>query len=69
MPALANPPNTIHLVGKLVWLDLETTDLPGAKHFYGDLIGAHGATSTILEDPTGAVFGVSGYERYTCEGS
>jgi predicted enzyme related to lactoylglutathione lyase len=39
VPALANPPNTIHQVGKLVWLDLETTDLPGAKHFYGDLFG------------------------------
>ena len=39
VPALANPPNATHQVGKLVWLDLETTDLPGAKHFYGDLLG------------------------------
>jgi predicted enzyme related to lactoylglutathione lyase len=39
VPALANPANTAHQVGKLVWLDLETTDLPGAKRFYGDLFG------------------------------
>jgi predicted enzyme related to lactoylglutathione lyase len=39
VPALANPPNTTRLVGKLVWLDLETADLPGAKRFYGDLFG------------------------------
>jgi predicted enzyme related to lactoylglutathione lyase len=39
VPALANPANGAHQVGKLVWLDLETTDLAGAKHFYGDLFG------------------------------
>jgi predicted enzyme related to lactoylglutathione lyase len=39
VPALADPANAAHQVGKLVWLDLETTDLPGAKRFYGDLFG------------------------------
>jgi predicted enzyme related to lactoylglutathione lyase len=39
VPALASPASATHQVGKLVWLDLETTDLPGAKHFYGDLFG------------------------------
>jgi predicted enzyme related to lactoylglutathione lyase len=39
VPALSNPANDAHQVGKLVWLDLETTDLAGAKHFYGDLFG------------------------------
>jgi predicted enzyme related to lactoylglutathione lyase len=39
VPALANPANAAHQVGKLVWLDLETTNLPGAKQFYGDLFG------------------------------
>ncbi len=39
VPALANPPTGVHLVGKLVWLDLETTDLPGAKLFYRGLFG------------------------------
>jgi predicted enzyme related to lactoylglutathione lyase len=39
VPALTSPPNDMHLVGKLVWLDLETTDLPGAKSFYGALFG------------------------------
>ena len=39
VPALASPVNATHHVGKLVWLDLETTDLRGAKHFYGNLFG------------------------------
>ena len=39
VPALASPANATHHVGKLVWLDLETTDLRGAKHFYGNLFG------------------------------
>jgi len=39
VPALSNPANAAHQVGKLVWLDLETTDVPGAKQFYGDLFG------------------------------
>jgi len=39
VPVLANPATGVHLVGKLVWLDLETTDLPGAKRFYHALFG------------------------------
>jgi len=39
VPALSLPANDTHLVGKLVWLDLETTDLPGAKSFYASLFG------------------------------
>jgi len=39
LPALSSPANQTHLVGKLLWLDLETTDLPGAKRFYRALFG------------------------------
>ena len=39
VPELSNPANHTHLVGKLIWLDLETTDLPGAKRFYHALFG------------------------------
>jgi len=39
VPALNSPANDTHLVGKLVWVDLETTDLPGAKSFYASLFG------------------------------
>jgi predicted enzyme related to lactoylglutathione lyase len=39
VPALSNPATGAHLVGKLIWLDLETTDLPGAKLFYHALFG------------------------------
>jgi predicted enzyme related to lactoylglutathione lyase len=39
VPALSNPATGVHLVGKLIWLDLETTDLPGAKSFYRALFG------------------------------
>jgi len=39
LPALSRPANDTHLVGKLIWLDLETTDLPGAKRFYRALFG------------------------------
>jgi predicted enzyme related to lactoylglutathione lyase len=39
VPALSRPANDTHLVGKLIWLDLETTDLPGAKRFYHALFG------------------------------
>lgn len=39
VPALVSPPSSSHQVGKLVWLDLETTDLAGAKRFYGGLLG------------------------------
>jgi predicted enzyme related to lactoylglutathione lyase len=39
VPALSNPATGVHLAGKLIWLDLETTDLPGAKRFYRALFG------------------------------
>ena len=39
VPVLADPATGAHLTGKLVWLDLETTDLTGAKRFYHDLFG------------------------------
>jgi len=39
VPALVSPPRSTHHGGKLVWLDLETTDLTGAKRFYWGLFG------------------------------
>jgi predicted enzyme related to lactoylglutathione lyase len=39
VPPLTSPASNAHLTGKLVWLDLETTDLPGAKRFYRALFG------------------------------
>jgi predicted enzyme related to lactoylglutathione lyase len=54
MPALSRTPNDSHLVGKLIWLDLETTDLAVAKRFYRGLFGwdyrdyhADGADHTV----------------------
>jgi len=56
-PVLSNPATGLHLVGKLVWLDLETTDLPGAKTFYRGLFGwnyrdyhAYGVDYTVALD-------------------
>jgi hypothetical protein len=39
VPAITNPPNADHLVGKVIWLDLETTSLARAKKFYTGLFG------------------------------
>ncbi len=39
VPAISNPATSLRLGGKLIWLDLETTDLPAAKRFYGALLG------------------------------
>ena len=39
LPALTSPATRSHLPGKLIWLDLETTDLPGAERFYHGLFG------------------------------
>jgi hypothetical protein len=54
VPVLSNPATGAHLVGKLIWLDLETTDLPGAKIFYRSLFGwdyrdyhSYGANYTV----------------------
>jgi predicted enzyme related to lactoylglutathione lyase len=65
VPALANPATGLHLVGKLVWLDLETTDLPGAKRFYHALFGwqyrdyhAYGVSYTVAMANGNAVAGL-----------
>lgn len=39
LPALVAPAGTEHHVGKVIWADLVTTDLPGAERFYGALFG------------------------------
>jgi hypothetical protein len=38
-PAITRPANGQHLVGKIVWRDLETTDLARAKKFYAAVFG------------------------------
>ena len=38
-PAITNPASTQHLVGKVIWLDLQTINLKRAKEFYGALFG------------------------------
>jgi predicted enzyme related to lactoylglutathione lyase len=54
VPELSTPASGLHLAGKLIWLDLETTDLPGAKRFYRALFGwdyrdyhSHGVDYTV----------------------
>jgi hypothetical protein len=39
MPALTKPANSEHHAGKVIWRDLQTTDLSRAKEFYGGLFG------------------------------
>jgi predicted enzyme related to lactoylglutathione lyase len=39
VPAITHPANTDHLVGKVIWLDLETVDLARAKKFYSGMFG------------------------------
>ena len=39
LPPLAQPPTSEHHVGKVIWADLVTPDLDGAKRFYGGLFG------------------------------
>ena len=39
LPALTQPPSGEHHVGKVVWADLVTPGLDGAKRFYGALFG------------------------------
>jgi len=39
LPALVQPATSQHHVGKVIWADLITTDLDGAKRFYGGLLG------------------------------
>jgi len=38
-PAITDPASTQHHVGKVIWLDLQTTHLKRAKEFYGALFG------------------------------
>lgn len=39
LPRVSNESNSIHHVGKFIWFDLFTRDLPGACDFYGRLFG------------------------------
>jgi len=39
LPALTQPPSGEHHVGKVIWADLVTPDVDGAKRFYGGLFG------------------------------
>lgn len=39
MPSIVDPPTSEHHVGKMIWADLVTPDLAGAKRFYGELLG------------------------------
>jgi predicted enzyme related to lactoylglutathione lyase len=39
LPALTQPASGEHHVGKIVWADLVTPDVEGAKRFYGGLFG------------------------------
>jgi hypothetical protein len=39
LPPLTQPASGEHHVGKVVWTDLVTPDLEGAKRFYGGLFG------------------------------
>lgn len=39
LPALTEPASGEHHVGKVIWTDLVTPDLDGAKRFYGALFG------------------------------
>ncbi len=39
LPALTEPSSGEHHVGKVIWADLVTPDLSGAKRFYGELFG------------------------------
>jgi len=39
LPTLVQPASMEHHAGKVIWLDLVTPDLAGAKRFYGELFG------------------------------
>jgi uncharacterized protein len=39
LPDVSNEPKSIRHVGKFIWFDLFTQDLPGACRFYGNLFG------------------------------
>jgi len=50
LPPLVQPASTEHHPGKVIWADLVTPDIAGAKHFYGELFGW-----TFTDVHTGAV--------------
>jgi predicted enzyme related to lactoylglutathione lyase len=62
LPALTQPASGEHHVGKVVWADLVTPDLDGAKRFYGALFGwtfrdVPGYTVALLDgDPVAGLF-------------
>ena len=39
VPPVTTPPTNTYLTGQFVWYDLITSDMAGAKKFYGDLFG------------------------------
>jgi len=39
IPSIVDPPSSEHHVGKVIWADLVTPDLAGAKRFYAGLFG------------------------------
>src|ERR1700680_1761713 len=39
LPPIQAPPTQEHHPGKVIWVDLVTPDLDGAKRFYGGLFG------------------------------
>src|ERR1700687_2526284 len=39
LPALVTPASTERHAGKVIWVDLVTPDIAGAKRFYGELFG------------------------------
>lgn len=39
LPPITDPPSGEHHRGKFVWFDLVTTDVAGARRFYGELLG------------------------------
>jgi uncharacterized protein len=49
VPPLVEPANAEHHVGKVIWVDLVTPDLAGAKRFYSGLFGW-----TFRDIPSGA---------------
>lgn len=48
-PVTSNPTGEVH-VGKFVWIDLMTEDVPAASAFYSDLFGWRAATSEANDE-------------------
>ena len=65
LPALTEPASGEHHVGKVIWADLVTPDLNGAKRFYGALFGwtfrdvpgdSHYALALLNDKPLAGLF-------------